>query len=183
MSDFRPLWMGFTHDSLHIFSLYQDPLYKFEPVEIGGEIFAYCKEPGKTCSSDFSNWNHICFRGFVFDMDVVTLDNGKPVTRILAECMPNIVQVSINANYGSKWEKMDRWNISLPGSSSWVAVGTDGHRNRAAWTAFSSLEHLPPNLWSVEPLLIPYKYKYKYKYKYSYALLYDNPSVWYSISA
>ena len=35
-------------------------------------------------------------------MDVVTLDNGKPVTRILAECMPNIVQVSRNANYGSK---------------------------------------------------------------------------------
>ena len=26
-------------------------------------------------------------------MDVVTLDNGKPVTRIIAECMPNIVQV------------------------------------------------------------------------------------------
>ena len=26
--------------------LCQDPLYKFEPVEIGGEIFAYCKTPG-----------------------------------------------------------------------------------------------------------------------------------------
>ena len=151
-----PPWIGFTHDSLHLSSLCQDPLYKFEPVEIGGEIFAYCKEPGKTCSSNFSNRNHLCFRGFVFDMDVVTLDNGKPVTRILAECMPNIVQVSRNANYGSKWEKMDRWNTLLPGSSSWVAVGTYGHHNRAAWIAFSSLEHLGPNLWSVESLLIQY---------------------------
>ena len=81
---------------------FQDPLYKFEPVEIGGEIFAYCKEPGKTYASNFSKRNHVCFQGFVFDMDVVTLDNGKPVTRILAECMPNIVQVSRNANYGSR---------------------------------------------------------------------------------
>ena len=43
----------------------------------------------------FSNRNHVCFQGFVFDMDVVTLDNGKPVTRILAECMPNIDQVHL----------------------------------------------------------------------------------------
>ena len=30
-------------------SLCQDALYKFEPVEIGGEIFAYCKTPGNPC--------------------------------------------------------------------------------------------------------------------------------------
>ena len=40
--------VGQTLDILSF--LCQDPLYKFEPVEIGGEIFAYCKTPGIPCA-------------------------------------------------------------------------------------------------------------------------------------
>ena len=32
-------------------------------------------------------------QGFVFDMDAVTLESGAPVTRIMATCTPNIIQV------------------------------------------------------------------------------------------
>ena len=34
-------------------------------------------------------------QGFVFDMDAVTLESGAPVTRILATCTPNVIQVHI----------------------------------------------------------------------------------------
>ena len=71
-------------------SLCQDPLYKFEPVEVGGQIFAYCKTPGIPGNLLFILQN---LQGFVFDMDAVTLESGAPVTRILAACTPNIVQV------------------------------------------------------------------------------------------
>ena len=44
-------------------------------------------------ASDPGHLAHI--QGFVFDMDAITLGSGAPVTRILAECTPNIVQVEI----------------------------------------------------------------------------------------
>ena len=68
-------------------------------------------------------------------MDAITLENGKPVTRILAECIPNIVQVEkrlIDVIFpdqdllpGWQWAPMDittempelpfrRWNTSIP---------------------------------------------------------------------
>ena len=34
-------------------------------------------------------------QGFVFDTDAVTLESGAPVTRIMATCTPNIIQVRI----------------------------------------------------------------------------------------
>ena len=88
--------------------LCQDPLYKFEPVEVGGEIFAYCKEPGIRYICIYAHCTlHICIcnplpsptghlaylQGFVFDTDAVTLESGAPVTRIMATCTPNIIQV------------------------------------------------------------------------------------------
>ena len=70
-------------------------------------------------------------------MDAITLENGKPVTRILAECIPNIVQVKLKWKHnwcyfpdqdllpGWQWAPMDittempelpfrRWNTSIP---------------------------------------------------------------------
>ena len=73
---------------------FQDPLYKFEPVEVGGEIFAYCKTPGIPCDP-LPFYHFALLQGFVFNMEAVTLESGKPVTRILATCTPNIVLVRI----------------------------------------------------------------------------------------
>ena len=44
---------------------------------------------------DVNHSHFALLQGFVFDMDAVKLESGKPVTRILATCTPNIVQVLI----------------------------------------------------------------------------------------
>ena len=50
-----------------------DPMMSYEPVEFGGKIYAYCKEPG-----------------YVFDPENVTV-SGELVVRIIAECVPDQV--------------------------------------------------------------------------------------------
>ena len=90
MDPLQRLPHGWSDIESNLTPLFQDPLYKFEPVEVGGQIFAYCKTPGIPGDLLFILQN---LQGFVFDMDAVTLESGAPVTRILAACTPNIVQV------------------------------------------------------------------------------------------
>ena len=57
-------------------------------------------------------------QGFVFDMDSVTLQSGAPVTRILATCTPNIVQV-VQIKFQKPWREtsggtIDRRNATCP---------------------------------------------------------------------
>ena len=133
----------------------QDPLYKFEPVEVGGEIFAYCKTPGIRCEP-FPFCHLALLQGFVFDMDAVTLESGKPVTRILATCTPKIVQVQIRFRKTNIEMEVQQKGCYFPwaGPSAWVAVGPNGHHHGAGWVTIPPVEHLRTHLRSVSSYIV-----------------------------